>query len=94
MELKNLRTFQAVADQGSYQKSAEKLGCTRSTITVRLRQLEEELGVPLFERAGRRMVLTEAGERALPQALEEEADPLPPALAVRGRVPPLEGLVN
>nr|WP_325178821.1 LysR family transcriptional regulator [uncultured Oscillibacter sp.] len=70
MELKNLRAFQTVVDQGSYQKAAERLGYTQSTITVQIQQLEEELGVPLFERVGRRMVLTEAGERALPQARE------------------------
>lgn len=70
MELKNLRTFQAVVDQGSYQKAAERLGYTQSTITVQIQQLEEELGVPLFERVGRRMALTEAGERVLPQARE------------------------
>ena len=70
MELKNLRTFQAVVDQGSYQRAAERLGYTQSTITVQIQQLEEELGVPLFERVGRRMVLTEAGERVLPQARE------------------------
>ena len=70
MELKNLRTFQTVVDQGSYQKAAERLGYTQSTITVQIQQLESALGVPLFERVGRRMVLTEAGERALPQARE------------------------
>ncbi len=70
MELKNLRTFQAVVDQGSYQRAAERLGYAQSTITVQIQQLEEELGVPLFERLGRRMVLTEAGERLLPQARE------------------------
>lgn len=66
MELKNLRTFLAVVDQGSYQRAAESLGYSQSTITVQIRHLEEELGVPLFERVGRRMVLTEAGEQALP----------------------------
>ena len=70
MELKNLRTFQTVVDQGSYQRAAERLGYTQSTITVQIQRLEEELGVPLFERVGRRMVLTEAGERILPQARE------------------------
>ena len=70
MELKNLRTFQAVVDQGSYQKAAEALGYTQSTITVQIQQLEEELGVPLFERVGRRMVLTPTGEQALTQARE------------------------
>ena len=70
MELRNLRTFQAVVDQGSYQRAADCLGYTQSTITAQIQQLEEELGVPLFERIGRRMVLTETGERALCQARE------------------------
>lgn len=68
MELKNLRTFQAVVDQGGYQKAAEALGYTQSTVTVHIQQLEEELGVPLFQRIGRRMVLTQVGEQALAQA--------------------------
>lgn len=70
MELKNLRTFQTVVDQGSYQKAADCLGYTQSTVTVHIQQLEEELGVPLFERTGRRMVLTQVGRQALAQARE------------------------
>lgn len=70
MELKNLRTFQAVVDQGSYQKAAEFLGYTQSTVTVHIQQLERELGVPLFQRSGRRMTLTQAGEQALEPARE------------------------
>ena len=70
MELKNLRTFQAVVDQGSYQKAADALGYTQSTVTVHIQQLEEELGVPLFQRVGRRMTLTQAGEQALAQTRE------------------------
>ncbi|MCI8304650.1 MAG: LysR family transcriptional regulator [Lawsonibacter sp.] len=70
MELKNLRTLLAAADQGSYQRAAAVLGYTQSTVTVHIQQLEEELGVPLFERVGRRMVLTQVGERALAQARE------------------------
>ncbi|MDO4315735.1 MAG: LysR family transcriptional regulator [Oscillospiraceae bacterium] len=70
MELKHLRTFQAVVDQGSYQRAAEALGYTQSTVTVQIQQLEEELGVPLFQRTGRRMVLTQVGGQALAQARE------------------------
>ena len=70
MELKHLRTFQTVVDQGSYQRAAEALSYTQSTITSQIQQLEAELGVPLFERVGRRMRLTEAGRRALPQVRE------------------------
>ena len=70
MELKNLRTFQAVVDQGSYQKAADALGYTQSTVTVHIQQLEEELGIPLFERVGRGMALTQVGRQALIQARE------------------------
>ena len=40
MELKNLRTLLTVADQGSYQKAADTLGYTQSTVTVHIQQLE------------------------------------------------------
>lgn len=59
MELKNLRTFQAVVDQGTYERAARFLGYTQSTITVQIRQLEAELGVPLFQRTGRKGAGTE-----------------------------------
>lgn len=70
MELKTLRTFQTVVDQGSYQRAADRLGYTQSTVTVHIQQLEEELGIPLFERTGRRMTLTQVGRQALAQAQE------------------------
>ncbi len=78
MELKNLKTFQTVVDQGSYQKAADFLGYTQSTITVQIQQLEQELGVPLFERVGRRMVLTQIGEQVLAKSrqLLRDADEL------------------
>jgi len=68
MELRNLRTFQMIVDQGSYQKAAELLGYTQSTVTAQIQQLERELGMPLFERIGRRMVLTQFGESTLEKA--------------------------
>lgn len=70
MELRNLRTFLSIVDQGSYQRAALALGYTQSTVTAQIQQLERELGVPLFERVGRRMELTQAGRQAVPQARE------------------------
>ncbi len=70
MDLKQLRAFQAIVDQGSYQRAADALGYTQSTITAQIQQLEESLGVTLFERSGRRMVLTDTGRQALEQARE------------------------
>ena len=68
MEIKQLRTLIAIVDNGSYQKAAEALGYTQSTITIQMQQLEAELRVPLFQRIGRRMSLTQAGEKAVEQA--------------------------
>lgn len=68
MDIKLLRTFQAVVDCGTYARAAEQLGYTQSTVTVHIKQLEHDLGIPLFERIGRRMVLTEKGAEALGQA--------------------------
>lgn len=66
MELKYLNTFRTIVETGSFTSAAEKLNYTQSTITFQIRQLEQELSVRLFEKAGRRMVLTKAGERLIP----------------------------
>ena len=70
MDIKCLRTFQAVVACGTYAKAADQLGYTQSTVTVHIKQLERDLGLPLFERIGRRMVLTQKGAEALAQAAE------------------------
>ena len=51
MDLKNLRTFQTVVQEGGFNKAAEKLNYTQSTITFQINQLEQELGLRLFEKA-------------------------------------------
>lgn len=66
MELKYLQTFSAVAEEGSYSGAARKLNYTQSTITFQMNQLEKELSVQLFEKIGRKMVLTKAGECLIP----------------------------
>lgn len=66
MELKYLRTFRAIVKEGGFSKAAEKLNYTQSTITFQIGQLEQELLVTLFEKIGRRMVLTKAGEQLVP----------------------------
>ena len=70
MDLKNLRTFQTVVQEGGFNKAAEKLNYTQSTITFQINQLEQELGLRLFEKIGRRMVLNQAGQQLLPYAAE------------------------
>lgn len=66
MELKYLNTFRVIVEEGGFSKAAEKLNYTQSTITFQIGQLEQELSATLFEKIGRKMVLTKAGEQLLP----------------------------
>ena len=68
MDLKNLTTFIHVAELGSFTKAGVALGCSQSTISFQIRQLEEELSFPLFERINRTVVLTDKGREVLAYA--------------------------
>lgn len=68
MELRNLQTFQAVAKHLHFTRAAEDLHLAQSTVSAQIKALEEELGVKLFDRIGRRVLLTAAGERLLEYA--------------------------
>lgn len=68
MDLKNLTTFIHVAELGSFTKAGVALGCSQSTISFQIRQLEEELEFPLFERINRTVVLTDKGREVLAYA--------------------------
>lgn len=61
MEIRNINTFLKVAATQNFSKAAEQLGYSQSAVTVQIRQLEKELGTPLFERIGKRVFLTERG---------------------------------
>ncbi|MFV2172105.1 LysR family transcriptional regulator [Actinomadura sp. LOL_016] len=61
MELKHLTTFLAVTHRLSFTKAAQDLGYAQSAVTAQIKSLETDLGVPLFERLGRRIALTDAG---------------------------------
>ena len=63
VELRHLQTFRAAVEQRVFAKAAETLDYAQSTVTLHIQQLEEELGVQLFERAGKRVQLTEAGQQ-------------------------------
>jgi DNA-binding transcriptional LysR family regulator len=71
MEFRHLQTFQAIVQEGSFLKAAEKLQYAQSTITLHIQQLEAELGVKLFSRHGKRIELTVAG-----RTLQVNADQL------------------
>ena len=68
MTLQQLRYFLAAADAGSFSAAAEELMLAQPSLSDQIRRLEAELGVALFARAGRRLVLTEAGRTLRPHA--------------------------
>ncbi|MBL7180634.1 MAG: LysR family transcriptional regulator [Desulfobacterales bacterium] len=68
MEIRQLRTFQTVARLLSFNRAAEHLHYAQSSISAQIQSLEEELGVQLFDRLGRGILLTEAGKRLLQYA--------------------------
>ena len=70
MDLKYLNTFRTIVEEGGFSKAAEKLNYTQSAITFQMGQLEGELGTKLFEKVGKRMLLTQAGESLLPYVEE------------------------
>lgn len=78
MEFRDLKTFASVARLLSFNRAGEALHAAQSTVSARIAGLEDELGVRLFDRLGRKVALTEAGVRLLDYAtkmldLEDEA---------------------
>jgi DNA-binding transcriptional LysR family regulator len=85
MDLRQLTTYRVLARTLNFHQTAEQLHCVQSTVTAQIQALEDELGARLFDRLGRRVVLTDAGTRLIAYAerllnLADEA-----RLAVSGR---------
>lgn len=91
LNYRHLRYFQAVAHEGHLTRAAERLNLSQSALSAQIRALEDRLGHALFDRRGRRLVLTEVGRIALDYAdrifgtgaelmatLERTGDRLPP----------------
>lgn len=68
MELRHLRYFIALAGSLNFTRAAERLHVTQSTLSHQIKQFEDELGMPLFDRSAKRVALTEAGEAFLQHA--------------------------
>lgn len=65
MEIKQLRTFSAIVQTGSFIEASKALGYAQPTVTTHVQSLENELNVKLFERLGHRIKLTQEGEQLL-----------------------------
>lgn len=89
MDIRQLRYFSEAAALQNISKAAEKLHVAQPALTRRIHDLEEELGVELFSRVGRRVVLTRAGERLLQHAgsILEQVERARHSVIAEGTVP-------
>ncbi len=68
LDLDQLKTFVAIADEGSFTRAADTVHKTQSAVSMQMRRLEERIGKPIFARDGRQSRVTEDGERLLAYA--------------------------
>lgn len=68
MDIKQLKAFVAIADTETFTAGARRLNITQAAISMQIRHLEDELGLPLFTRTPRKVILTEVGESLLVRA--------------------------
>ncbi|MEN0000944.1 MAG: LysR family transcriptional regulator, partial [Pseudomonadota bacterium] len=94
MDWNQLRGFLKTAETGSLSAAARDLGLTQPTLSRQVKALEQALGVTLFERMGKNLVLTETGRELAARAdqMSRTADDL--ALMASGRSEAPEGLVS
>ncbi|MGD9561312.1 MAG: LysR family transcriptional regulator [Pyrinomonadaceae bacterium] len=68
MEIRQLKAFLAIAEAKTFTAGARRVNVTQAAISMQIRQLEDEVGLPLFTRTPRRVIMTEAGEYLLDRA--------------------------
>ncbi|HEY0427611.1 MAG TPA: LysR family transcriptional regulator [Pyrinomonadaceae bacterium] len=68
MEIRQLKAFLAIAEAKTFTAGARRVNVTQAAISMQIRQLEDEVGLPLFTRTPRRVIMTEAGEHLLERA--------------------------
>lgn len=92
MDIRTLKTFVYVAELGSFTRAAQVLGYSQSTVSFQIKQLESELGHPLFERVRHTVTLTAPGHQVLHYAQrisrlsQEMAESMHPQRPVSGQV--------
>ena len=87
MEIRQLKAFLAIAEAKTFTAGAKRVNITQAAVSMQIRQLEDECGLPLFIRTPRRVILTEAGEYLLERArkiLREHDDALAEIAEVAG----------
>jgi DNA-binding transcriptional LysR family regulator len=94
MDWNRIRAFLATADAGSLSAAAGRLKLTQPTLSRQVAALEAELGVSLFERIGKRLVLTETGETLLAHARTMGEAAVAMSLAASGSAQAVEGRVT
>lgn len=82
IDFRYLRTFLALAQFGNFSETGRRVGLSQPAVSRHIRAVEDALGVRLFERLGRRAVLTSAGKalRTRLESLMREAEALPPLI--------------
>jgi len=68
MEIRQLKAFLVIAETQTFTAGARRLNITQAAISMQIRQIEDELGIQLFTRTPRRVIITEAGEALLDRA--------------------------
>ena len=91
--LRQLQVFESVADELSFTRASEKLHLSQPAVSIQVKQLEEGVGLPLFEHVGKRISLTEAGwivyrcSQTIRSVLEDAGEQLDELMGIqRGRL--------
>src|ERR1035438_1548155 len=80
VSLRQLRVFEAAATSRSFSRAAEALHLTQPGVSMHIKELEASAGLPLFERIGRKLYVTEAGQELLAQRARANGHALSRAL--------------
>ena len=73
MDCRDLQVFLSVSRHLNYTRAGEELNLSQPSVSVRIRQLETELSVKLFEQLGKKVALTDAGQLLVPEPNESDS---------------------